>query len=54
MNWNRLGPYCRNFTVSVCGLIMYADNHDLLCQVGNLNAKNGIESLLNSITCTTM
>ena len=26
------------------------DNHDLLCQVGNLNAKNGIESLLNSIT----
>ena len=29
---------------------MYAGNHDLLCQVGNLNAKNGIESLLNSTT----
>ena len=36
--------------LSTCGLVMYAGNHDLLCQVGNLNAKNGIESLLNSIT----
>ena len=36
--------------LSSCGLVMYAGNHDLLCQVGNLNAKNGIESLLNSIT----
>ena len=36
--------------LSTCGLVMYAGNHDLLCQVGNLNAKNGIESLLNSTT----
>ena len=40
----------RFWWLSSCGLVMYAGNHDLLCQVGNLNAKNGIESLLNSIT----
>ena len=45
------GSFSKNIlALSTCGLVMYAGNHDLLCQVGNLNAKNGIESLLNSTT----